>query len=60
MCVITPAGLEGFPEEVAALNPQQQADIPRIMESGRRCGLLFPPPLGAEPNHFAGAAAGGV
>src|SRR5499427_11010827 len=31
MCVITPAGFEGFFEDIAALNPQQQQDIPRVM-----------------------------
>jgi len=28
MCVITPSGFEGFFEEVGALNPQPQQDIP--------------------------------
>ena len=32
MCVITPAGFEGFFEEIGALGPQPQRDIPRVME----------------------------
>lgn len=44
MCVITPSGFEGFFEEVAALSPQEQKDIPRIIELGKKYGLEFPPP----------------
>jgi quercetin dioxygenase-like cupin family protein len=47
MCVITPAGFEGFFEEIGALSPQEQQDIPRVMEIGMRYGLEFPPPPGA-------------
>ena len=46
MCVITPAGFEGFFEEIGAMTPQQQ-DIPRVMEIAKRFGLEFlPPPSG--------------
>src|SRR5215467_2326387 len=31
MCVITPAGFEGFFEAIAMLTPQQQQDIPRVL-----------------------------
>jgi len=45
MCVITPAGFEGFFEEIGALSPQQQQDIPRVMEVGKKYGLeILPPP----------------
>ena len=43
MCVITPSGFEGFFEDVAALSPQQQQDIPRVIELGRKYGLEFLP-----------------
>jgi hypothetical protein len=32
MCVITPAGFEGFFEEIGALISQQQQEIPRVIE----------------------------
>jgi quercetin dioxygenase-like cupin family protein len=44
MCVITPAGFEGFFEAVGALTPQQQQDIPRVITIGKEFGLEFPPP----------------
>jgi len=44
LCVITPAGFEGFFEELGALSPQQQQDIPRVLEIGHSYGLEFPPP----------------
>jgi quercetin dioxygenase-like cupin family protein len=47
LCVITPSGFEGFFEEIGALSPQQQQDIPRVIELGRKYGLEFPPPPGA-------------
>ena len=48
MCVITPSGFEGFFEEIGALSPQQQQDIPRVMEIGKKFGLeILPPPGGA-------------
>jgi quercetin dioxygenase-like cupin family protein len=47
MCVITPSGFEGFFEEIGALSPQQQADIPRVMEIAKKFGLEILPPPGA-------------
>ena len=47
MCVITPAGFEGFFEEIGVLSPQQQQDIPRVMEIGKKYGLEILPPPGA-------------
>ena len=44
MCVITPAGFEGFFEEIGALSSQQQQDIPRVLEIGKKYGLEFLPP----------------
>ena len=46
MCVITPSGFEGFFEELGALPPQQQQDIPRVMELAKQFGLEILPPLG--------------
>jgi len=46
MCVITPAGFEGFFEEIGALSPPQQQDIPRVMEIAKKFGLeILPPPV---------------
>ena len=47
MCIITPSGFEGFFEEIGALSPQQQQDIPRVMEIGKKFGLEILPPPGA-------------
>jgi quercetin dioxygenase-like cupin family protein len=47
MCIMTPSGFEGFFEEIGALSPQQQQDIPRVIEIGKKYGLEFPPPPGA-------------
>src|SRR4051812_18324136 len=47
MCIITPAGFEGFFEEIGVLNPPEQQDIPRVLEIGKKYGLEFPPPPGA-------------
>ncbi len=47
MCVITPAGFEGFFEEIGRLTPQQQQDIPRVIELGKKFGLEFLPPPGS-------------
>jgi len=48
MCVITPAGFEGFFEEIGALNPAQQQDVPRVLEIAKKYGLeILPPPPGA-------------
>ena len=44
MCVITPSGFEGFFEEISAMNPEEQQDIPRVIEIGGRYGLEFLPP----------------
>jgi quercetin dioxygenase-like cupin family protein len=45
MCVITPAGFEGFFEEINAMTPQQQQDIPRVLEIAKKYGLeIVPPP----------------
>jgi quercetin dioxygenase-like cupin family protein len=45
MCVINPAGFEGFFEAIAALTPQQQEDIPRVIAIGKEFGLeILPPP----------------
>jgi len=43
---LTPAGFEGFFEEVGALSPEQQ-EIPRVIEIGKKYGLEFLPPPGA-------------
>jgi quercetin dioxygenase-like cupin family protein len=47
MCVITPAGFENFFEEIGALSPQQQQDIPCVIEMGKKYGLEFLPSPGA-------------
>lgn len=47
MCTITPAGFEGFFEEIDALSPAQQQEIPRVIEIGRKYGMEIPPPPGA-------------
>ncbi len=44
MCIITPAGFEEFFEEVGALSPQQQQDIPCVMGIAKKFGLEFLPP----------------
>ncbi|MEJ0088453.1 MAG: cupin domain-containing protein [Limisphaerales bacterium] len=48
MCIITPGGFEEFFEEVGALTPQQQQDIPRVIEIGKKYGLEFLLPAGAK------------
>lgn len=47
LCVITPSGFEGFFEEIDAMTPEQQQNIPRVIELGKKYGLEFPPPPGA-------------
>ena len=47
LCVITPSGFEGFFEEIGAMTPQQQQDIPRVMEIAKKYGLEILPPPGA-------------
>ena len=44
MCVITPAGFEGFFEKIGALTPQQQQEIPRVMTIAKEFGLEILPP----------------
>jgi quercetin dioxygenase-like cupin family protein len=47
MCVITPSGFEGFFEEIGSMSPQQQQDISRVIEIGKKYGLEILPPPGA-------------
>jgi quercetin dioxygenase-like cupin family protein len=47
MCVITPAGFEGFFEEIGALSPQMQQDISRVLEIAKKYELEVLPPSGA-------------
>jgi mannose-6-phosphate isomerase-like protein (cupin superfamily) len=47
MCIITPSGFEGFFEEIDALSPQQQQDMPRVLEIAAKYGLEILPPLSA-------------
>ena len=47
MCVITPSGFEGFFEEIGALTPEQQQNIPQVLTIGAKYGLEFLPPPGA-------------
>lgn len=44
MCVITPAGFEGFFEAIGELTPEQQQDIPRVIAIAKEFGLEFLPP----------------
>lgn len=44
MCTITPSGFEGFFEEIGALSPQQQQDIPQVLEIAKKFGLEILPP----------------
>lgn len=46
MCVITPAGFEGFFEEIGALSPQLQQDISRVLEIARKYAMEVLPPAG--------------
>jgi quercetin dioxygenase-like cupin family protein len=46
MVTLTPAGFEGFFDEIGVLSPQQQ-EIPRVIEIGKKYGLEFLPPPGA-------------
>ena len=45
--VLTPPGFEGFFEEIGAMSPEQQQEIPRILEVAARFGLEILPPPGA-------------
>jgi quercetin dioxygenase-like cupin family protein len=44
MVTLTPGGFEEFFEQIGALSPQQQADIPRVIEIAKTFGLEFLPP----------------
>jgi quercetin dioxygenase-like cupin family protein len=44
MCIITPSGFEEFFEEIGALTPEQQQEIPRVMEIAKKFGLEILPP----------------
>ncbi len=45
MCIITPAGFEGFFEEIGAMTSQQQQNIPHVIEIAKKYGLeILPPP----------------
>ena len=46
MCIITPAGFDGFFEEIGAMSPQQQQDIPRVLEIAAKFGMEILPPTG--------------
>lgn len=43
LTVITPAGFEGFFEEIGTLSPQQQQDIPRVGAIAQQLGLEILP-----------------
>jgi hypothetical protein len=43
LVTLSPAGFEGFFEEVGALSPQQQ-QVPTVIEIGQKYGLEFLPP----------------
>ena len=47
MCVITPSGFGDFFEEIGAMSPQQQQDIPRVLEIAKKFGLEILPPPGS-------------
>lgn len=45
MCTITPSGFEGFFEEIGAMSPEQQQNIPLVLEIANQFGLeILPPP----------------
>lgn len=45
MCTITPAGFEGFFEEIGAITTQEQQNIPRVLEIAQKFGMeILPPP----------------
>jgi len=45
--MIAPSGFEGFFEEIGAMTPQQQQEIPRVIEIGKKYGLEILPSPGA-------------
>lgn len=45
MCLITPSGFEGFFEEIDALSPEEQQNIPGVLAIATKYGLeILPPP----------------
>ncbi len=45
MCVINPAGFEGFFEEIGRLSSREQQDLPRVVAIAQKFGLeILPPP----------------
>ena len=44
MCVINPAGFEGFFEDIGALTPRQQQDIPQVIAIAKKYGMEILPP----------------
>ncbi len=48
MCIITPAGFEGFFQDIGTLSPEQQQDLPRVLEIAKKYELEFLPPPKAE------------
>jgi quercetin dioxygenase-like cupin family protein len=46
MVVLTPAGFENFFAEIGAMSPEQQQDLPRVIEIAQKFGLEFLPPPG--------------
>ncbi|MFO1489013.1 MAG: cupin domain-containing protein [Verrucomicrobiota bacterium] len=41
---LTPAGFENFFAEIGAMSPQEQQNIPLVIETAKRYGLEFLPP----------------
>ncbi len=41
---LTPAGFENFFAQIGAMSAEEQQDIPRVIELGRKFGLEFLPP----------------
>lgn len=42
--VLTPAGFENFFAEIGAMSPQEQQNLPRVLEIAKKFGLEFLPP----------------
>lgn len=47
LVAFTPSGFENFFEQLGAMTPQEQQNIPRVIELGKKFGLEFLPPPGA-------------
>lgn len=47
MCIFTPSGFEEFFEEIGSMTPEQQHEIPRLVEIAKKFGLEYPPRPGA-------------